>query len=416
MTMTDQQSKTRAIAPWLTRLMELWLVAALILAIGQLFIYAKPTDILANKATPAELNAYLQSLSKTQVKDLMSNEQKAMAANPLDLRPLKNLAALLSAAENKDQSESLIGVIAERSLQDPGTDIAALDLFLKMKNYAAAMRVLDALSRIDGAQFPTYAGLMSKMAATPDAEPVLVKYLTDHPKWRVNLIGFMADDPKLDVNILYGLFTALTKAGSPPTRIETQSFLRRLIADKAYDKAYFVWLDQLNENELRKVSGVFDGGFEFDFGDRFFDWTSVPIANVQASLVTRESGANDRAFALEFSSGRTPFAHFSQLLKLTPGDYVFAGESKVENLENEKGMVWRIYCLPVPGPILATTTGVRGTQPWTAFTLKLTVPEHDCETQLLRLELNAVAVIDMQVSGRVLFDNLKIERSTDSAQ
>jgi hypothetical protein len=239
-----------------------------------------------------------------------------------------------------------------------------------------------------------------------------------HPKWRDSLINYLTANEKQDVNLIYSMFTKFKVANAPPTRSETQALLRRLIADKTYDKAYFVWLDLLNENELRKVSGLFDGGFEFDFGDRFFDWTYAPLVNVQATIVPRDGTGNDRVLAVDFSSGRTAFAQFSQLLRLSAGEYVLTGESKAENLQNDRGMVWRVYCVPVAGTALTTTDVLMGTHAWSAFTSKFTVPSENCETQLLRLELNAVAVVDTQISGRVLYDNLKIEgqNSIDAAQ
>jgi hypothetical protein len=182
-----------------------------------------------------------------------------------------------------------------------------------------------------------------------------------------------------------------------------------LIDEKSYEKAYFIWLDQLKENELLKVSGLFDGSFDFNFGNRFFDWTSETVANVQVSLVPREAGNNDQALAIDFSSGRTPFANFSQILRLTSGEYTLTGENKAEKLENERGIIWQIYCLPA-GIAIAKTEALLGTKPWTAFSLNFKIPEKDCSTQLLRLELNATAIADTQISGRVYFDNLKIDR------
>jgi hypothetical protein len=411
----DQRNnqKTKTFAPRFTRIMALWLIAAIGFTLSQAFNYTKPADLLAGKTTQQDFEAFIKSHPKPQIMTFLSQEKQALKDNPVDIEPLKNLTMLFSILGETTKAESLTEIVAGRTLQDRGVLIASLNQFLKQKDYGNALMQLDALSRADGENLPNYIMAMSSFATTAAGSDALVTYLAAHPKWRTEVINFMSNDKKQDANNVYRLFAEFKKVGAPPTRGETQAFISRLIADKTYDKAYFVWLDQMDENELHKVSSVFDGGFELELGGRFFDWTSNPIANVQVVLVSRDAGGNDRALAVDFSSGRTPFAHLSQMLKLTPGNYTFSGESKAENLENEKGLVWRVYCLPELGPAIFTTDALFGTQPWSPFTAKLTVPAQNCGTQLLRLELNAIAVVDTQVSGRVLYDSFKIELALD---
>jgi hypothetical protein len=57
---------------------------------------------------------------------------------------------------------------------------------------------------------------------------------------------------------------------------------------------------------------------------------------------------------------------------------------------------------------LVTTAATKGTQPWYSFKTEFKVQSDDCNYQILRLELDAKNPVDSQISGRVLFDNLKI--------
>jgi hypothetical protein len=418
--MTNKRSSVtiKKIAPWTTRLLAILVVGSIGFTLSQALFYSSPADLLDGKTKPEDLSNFTKSHSKQQILDLIAIEKQGLAKSPLEINFLKNLTALNSMIGEKTNVEKMTEVIASRTLQDKAIQITALDQYIKLGDYPKALAKLDVLTRLDPQLSAEYANVIGNIAAGPDGLNAVVDYFVAHPKWRDSLINYLTTNEKQDVNLIYSMFTKFKVANAPPTRSETQALLRRLIADKTYDKAYFVWLDQLNENELRKVSGVFDGGFEFDFGDRFFDWTYAPLVNVQATIVPRDGTGNDRVLAVDFSSGRTAFAQFSQLLRLSAGEYVLTGESKAENLQNDRGMVWRVYCVPVAGTALTTTDVLMGTQAWSAFTSKFTVPSENCETQLLRLELNALAVVDTQISGRVLYDNLKIEGQNpiDAAQ
>jgi hypothetical protein len=394
---------------WRFRLLAFILLASGGFVISQSWTYVKPRSLFQENAKSQDLEIFFKGKSKQQILELISKENIALQGNPLSTEPLKNLTFLNSTIGDAKKSSELTVIVAQRTLQDAGVQIAALSQLLEHKDYAGALERLDALARGEGLT-AELATAMSNIASSSDGLNALVQYLVAHPKWRAELITYMASNKNQDVNIVYAMFAAFTKENAPPTLGETQAFLRRLLAEKSYEKAYFIWLDQLSENELLRVSGIFDGNFHFGLGNRFFDWTSEALANAQVSLVPRESGSSEQAVAVDFSSGRTPFANLSQVLKLTSGEYNFSGEHKAERLENERGMVWQIYCLPAMGVAIAKTEAVSGTKPWTAFSTNFKIPEQDCSTQLLRLELNATAVADTQISGRVYFDNLKIER------
>jgi hypothetical protein len=402
--------KTAPQQRWVSRLLALWLLIVLGFSLGQIFILTKPTDLLAGKATAEESLVFLKSQSKQQLLDLIIREELASRDNPLDIEALKNLAALHSLIKNDSEAKKIITLAAGRTVQDQGLSLTALNEYQNQRNYSQALYQLDALARADLEHLPNYLATMSNITTSEDGLKAIVTYFSAHPKWRFDLIQTMVNDKKMDLNIVYKLFSEFKNTNNPATRVENQVFLARLVSDKSYDRAYFVWLDQLSADELRHVAGVYDGDFNFEIGNRFFDWSYTELPNVQASLISRDNTGNDKAFALDFSSARTAFANFSQLLRLGPGDYELSVQSKAVALENERGLVWRIYCLPNIGAALTTTPPVRGTETWATQKAKFTVAPTDCETQILRLELNAIAVVDTQISGRILFDNISIER------
>lgn len=53
---------------------------------------------------------------------------------------------------------------------------------------------------------------------------------------------------------------------------------------------------------------------------------------------------------------------------------------------------------------------MKGTRDWGPLETGFRVPEQDCTSQILRLELNVRAKLDLQVTGILRFDDLRIER------
>ncbi len=400
----------KPIAPWFTRLILLSLFVMIAAAAYFDFYLPKSKLLLGNNASATEMQAYLKDLQRDQAVALIDKNKKLQIAEPLDLLPLINLAILNENVGDKALSENYVMTLARRTLQEKPIQIAALNLFLTKNDYAASLRVLDALTRIDGKNYRLYAAEIAKLAETDEGRIAIAKHFAAHPRWRRDFVNFLANDPARDPNQLYRVFGAFQSVKSPPTRLETQSLLRRLVGDGNYDKAYFVWLDSLNEAELRKVDGIFDGNFEFDFGDRYFDWTVVPVENAEVATLARDDKGTERSLVVSFASARTNFRHISQMLKLAPGDYNFTGESKVDNLLNERGLTWRVYCFPNPTQPILSSKAFKGTEPWSPFAGQFTVPSTLCETQVLRLEMVAVVVADTQISGRVAFDKLRVER------
>ena len=249
--------------------------------------------------------------------------------------------------------------------------------------------------------------VVASFAEAEDSSAPLVDVLAQNPPWRYELLTLVGEK-SAQADTGYRLLSALQKRGSTVTTAELRPYLNRLITERTYDKANFVWLDFLSDVELRKAAFVFDGEFALDLGNRYFDWTHDPLKNVDLRIVPRASGSTDRVLRVEFASGRTAFSHFYQILRLSPGGYVLSGEAKAENLDNEGGLVWRLYCISKETTLIAESPRNSGTAAWGTFDKSLEVPPVNCDTQKLRLELNARAVFDQQISGRAFYDNIAI--------
>jgi hypothetical protein len=356
---------------------------------------------------PANIETMLKVMLQAERDGLILREQAKLKSHPLDIQALKNLIMLYNVAGDTQKSENMITVAAKRSLRDLPLQTAALKIQLGKQEYADVLYRIDALIRSKPSYQKEFFVAMMGFAEIPAARVELVKKLAEDPPWRAQFMSTFNSETK-QPDLVYGLYSTLRKSGKAVTSLELRQLLQRLVNDQSYEKASFIWLDFLSEVELRKARLLFDGGFDLDFGNRFFDWSVTKVQNADLRIMPRATGSADRVLRLEFANGRTAYNHFSQILRLAPGDYVFSGEQKAEQLESTSAMVWQISCLNKEGAILAVTPGLKDTIAWGAFATPFAVPLVECATQRLSLKLNAVAVLDQQVSGRVFYDGLSI--------
>ena len=136
----------------------------------------------------------------------------------------------------------------------------------------------------------------------------------------------------------------------------------------------------------------------------------APTKGVTTEVV--DTGEKDRGRALRvvFGGTRVPYHQVSKLLMLPPGAYQLSGLVKADQLVNERGMIWHIFCAEDTKVSLATSTAVVGTFPWRPFSTDFDVPATGCHAQWLRLELAARFPIEEQVSGAVWYDGLTIQQ------
>ena len=121
-------------------------------------------------------------------------------------------------------------------------------------------------------------------------------------------------------------------------------------------------------------------------------------------------GTQDGAstISVDFFGGRVKFEHVSHLLNLAPGPYRLQGRERSQDLQNERGLRWRIACIGDDAETLGTTDLVRGDTPWRTFAIDFTVPTGKCPYQMLMLELPARSALETEVVGRVSYADLDL--------
>jgi hypothetical protein len=358
------------------------------------------------KQIAAESSEDLARLQSNERAVRSARERQALQANPLDHGPLYNLAALARVDGKSKLAEELILLAADRSLRDPRVLGQALPIFLRRRDFAGALYRIDGLARSKAEFLPQLLPVMAGLAETKEGISALVDVLAQDPPWRAQAVGHLSRERR--PAIAYRLLSGLRTTAAPPTMDEVRALLSGFIENRDYETAYFVWLDFLTDEELRKVSHIFDGGFDLEPKNLFFDWTYVPIRNVDLRILPRnETNAADRILSIDFLNPRTRFANLWQLLRLSPGSYLFAGDVKAEYEQINGGLVWRLYCIGDKDQLVAQTSRSQA-QGWARFELSLEIPASGCDTQRIQLELDTRAVLDHQIKGRVSYDNLTI--------
>ena len=332
--------------------------------------------------------------------------ESRLVSEPLNLETLKKLVIYWAAAGERARSGRLALILAQRSFRDAEVQALALDIALQHQDHRQAVRILDRILRTKTGSEKHLFPLLRSMAENPDARQYLAEVLASSPRWRSSFIIDLAN--KGDTLAASELISMLKNMDAPAQPRELKPLIARLFAEANYEKAYYLWLDSLPKQDLKKVGLVFDGGFESHSRSLSFDWTIQKRKNVDVRIASKGNSQADNALLVDFANSTSAFADVSQILYLGHGSYRFEGESKAENLQNERGLVWQITCLDPAGHALATTAAQTGTSEWQSFAVDFTVPVARCPMQRLILLLDAKTILDQRISGRVWYDNLKI--------
>ena len=189
---------------------------------------------------------------------------------------------------------------------------------------------------------------------------------------------------------------------------EIRSYLQYLVSTKSFEKAYFVWLDFLSPSQLQKTGPIYDGGFDLNPRNMFFDWNTVATPNVEVNIVPRAGKANDRAMRIVFSQFKGPYLGVYQYMRLNPGKYTLSAQYSVGELRTPAGMLWRVSCLE-NGAIVGLGSRINSNTPWVTYNFDLTVTPENCSTQILGLTWASDAALDQVITGQLMFDDFKLQ-------
>lgn len=390
--------------------------AAIILIIAAIAIIsfdASNIDI----ARPPSLEKLVPSTSSTQASptpgepgDWQSNAA-GFISDPLNRYAVYLLGRAPGGNLTVDDQTRLLSLAADRSRRDLEIQAMAIDRFLAQDQFPQALERLDGLIRSTNPdrRVQLYDVLLT-LAQNAGNRGALVGLLAQSPPWRKDFLTYLPRSAVYTQNASM-LVAELRSTKSPPQSPELASFINKLIADGAIDQAYSFWLNALTEAELERAGHIYNGDFEAEFAQLGpFDWTLVPTRNVVARTIRNTSADRGTVLEVSFAGSEVLYRHIYQRLMLPPGRYTLKGSYRANNLENDRGFVWRVYCVSAAQQRVGESPAMKGTHDWSPFEIGFSVPDTDCTSQLLRLELNARAKLDLRVRGVLRFDGLRVDR------
>ncbi len=333
---------------------------------------------------------------------------RAFIGDPLSYRALALLARLAEWSGDPARADALLRLAAARTRQDVALQAGFIQLQLRTGDLAGALDSLDGVMRSNRPIQPAFLTTLAELAADPGFRARLVARLGTEPPWRTEFFRFLMAQPESRV-LLERLFQEMSAAGTPPAKRDIQFYVQQLVAKQDYARAIKVWRSR--PDAAAEAPLLVNGDFEHEPVDKPFDWQLQSSSNAEIRIVPSSDPVSGQALRISFAGGRLRVQPVSQLLALAPGSYELSWRARAQDLETMFGLLWEVRCVWPKDTRLARSPPLKGTRPWSEFSLSVTVPQTDCPAQTLQLRIEAPASLDQEIQGQIWFDDLSI-RST----
>jgi hypothetical protein len=364
-------------------------------------------DPLPDGLSGQALVEHLNALDSAGISALEAHALQKLGRNAMDPDALQYLGIAAGLRKDTARQETLALAAARLTLRDPRIQMTAVNIALKARKYDDALRAMDGLLRARPELLSQFVPVLSDLISSDDAVSSVARTVAQMPAWRPALMAELFKQPD-GWQLAYRLANAQRQIGSEPIPGEMRQILTALIKSGAFEQAYFIWLDSLDPSALSRVRDVFDGGFELEPRNLFFDWTVAKTRNSAASVVARPGSTSDRALRIEFAGHQGFYSGVFQYLRLPPGQHVLHHEVLVQSLEASRGLVWRVSCLET-GKLIAESAEIIATGPWMDVSTVFTVPAGQCDSQSLTLQTFARSGLDTKLNGVLYFDDVSVE-------
>jgi hypothetical protein len=330
---------------------------------------------------------------------------RALASAPLEARALRALALVADVRGASGRADALMRLAVLRARRDALGQTWLLARDLDAQNMGDAADRIDVILRARPDLRPSLLPTVAAMAESEEGRAALVAHLAGNPSWR----GWILDHlPKVgEAYAVHGILSALRETGAPPTNAELAAFIGRLVAEGQVNLAYLAWVETLPAQRQGRLPFMYNGSFDEALTNVPFDWS---IAAVKGAKTEIAQDGGDRALRVTFANARVGYRHVRKLLVLPPGTYQLTGAQWAHELQNERGLAWRVRCAGEKETIGESAALMRTVQR-ERFSLRFTVPAN-CAAQWLSLELLARTESEELVSGEAWYDDLAIERTS----
>ncbi len=340
----------------------------------------------------------------------LEQSQERLRSQPLETATLVHIGKLMDAESDHAKARGFFALAARHSLRDVAAQAHVIDDMISAFDYTSALHLVDTVLRQKNTDPKPFFALIIAIATSHKAEQSVTEVLAQNPPWRKEFVSFAANDNQ-NPDVLYALFSSLKVKQHSLFKPEISVYLNALVKRQDIEKANFVWLDFLDAAEVRKALLIFDGGFSLAPRNQFFDWNLFPMADIAIGLVPRTGARNDFSLALDFTQAKPSHILVSQFLKLSAGDYVFAGEVNAARMQDDNDLRWEVRCLEKNGSIAQTDYFHHKSQ-WTSFEVSLKIPVENCSYQ--KLVLRSGGSESAALDGQIYFDNFSLTQASSN--
>lgn len=210
---------------------------------------------------------------------------------------------------------------------------------------------------------------------------------------------------------LKALYETRLSSGVHMSNLEHSAIFERLMRDRQWSAAYFLWINHLPQSQLKFLGNIFDGGFNLSPSNEGFGWR-INTDPAYRFYFNKESNKGSSQILTILFTGSKPkeITLMRQILLLEPGTFHLKGEVSSEQLKAGEGLMWRLSCYN--GLHIATTSLFQGSMAWGNFSQDFTVPSHnDCRVQTLSLMISADINQPFTYEGVLKLKQLAILRS-----
>lgn len=349
----------------------------------------------------------LRQEDEARVDDAVSNARAALRSNPFSARALSVLGDVSVGKNDAAQATILFQRANRAALRDLTPQIWLLQSEINAGDIAAVMERVDVILRANDPRVlqPLLTALIP-LVTDERFRSHFVGLLQANTPWRKSVLRDVTRGTK-DIRGLNALFTSLQASNAPPDTDEMKEYLERLVREGWLDQAYLAWSKFLPPERFENMDYLYNARFQYPLSNLPFDWL---MPEIQGAIIAVTTESSLRILNIDFFGGRVRFANVSHILALAPGSYKFSGQERAQNLLNDRGLRWRIYCMEDPnGSSLGVSDVLKGERAWRELSIDFEVPEDNCRYQNLLLELPAQVVLDTEISGGVSYSALKLQ-------
>lgn len=332
------------------------------------------------------------------------------AQSPLERQAVLTLIQVKRKRGEDTQADLLTDIASGMSRRDSAFEIDYIDRLTERGDARGVIDHFDSLIRA----FPAYQEILVPEVALKTQDPAfraaILEALKRNPPWRdayFSELREFVDDKDLYLSIVKALVEPEWLLTDSEYIGHVSGLLRAGLTKDAYD----AWILYNKKSGISVEYGIFDGTFSAVSNKMPFGWQFNNVKSVAKTKSINSPQSGGQSIRVDYFGGAVRQAGLQQVLFLRPGPHVFSGSVRSDDLNNPRGVVWRISCWmnnSTATTVLTATPPVQGTTPWRRFSVPFDVPATGCEAQMLRLEASSFAALDTMTKGTVFYTDFQI--------